>query len=90
MDEAGDRGSASPHPRWSRGWTEQDKRRRGQSARFEPYGFYIGALSRCDLSCDPVWANRMAGFLGSLVRRAMSERHLATLWRENRRFARPE
>ena len=33
---------------------------------------------------------RMTGFLASLVKRAISERHLASLWRESRRFTRPE
>lgn len=33
---------------------------------------------------------RMTGFLASLLRRAIAERHLASLWRESRRWARPE
>lgn len=33
---------------------------------------------------------RMAGFLTSLLKRAIAERHLASLWRESRRWARPE
>lgn len=33
---------------------------------------------------------RMAGFLASLLKRAIAERHLASLWRESRRWARPE
>ncbi|MDT8340946.1 MAG: NAD(P)/FAD-dependent oxidoreductase [Longimicrobiales bacterium] len=38
------------------------------------------------------WAGRlrMTGFLASLLKRAIAERHLASLWRESRRWARPE
>jgi len=38
------------------------------------------------------WAGRirMTGFLASLLKRAITERHLASLWRESRRWARPE
>lgn len=38
------------------------------------------------------WAGRirMTGFLGSLLKRAISERHLASLWMESRRWVRPE
>jgi NADH:ubiquinone reductase (H+-translocating) len=33
---------------------------------------------------------RMTGFLASLLKRAISERHLVSLWRESSRMARPE
>jgi NADH dehydrogenase len=37
------------------------------------------------------WAGRlrMTGFLASLLKRAIREKHLASLWRESRRWARP-